>query len=243
MRVISRKIGGFADFAGAGVVHIAGGAAALACVLGAGLRTHAPQAEEVHPVGGTATPWAVLSAGMILVCVMILHSAMLGQMREIADFERIGVILTNTLIAASGGLAAALILKQIIYNKVQLTSLLAGMVGGCVAISGDPLSPALWQALMIGAVGGIIVIVAPPFLDRFRIDDAAGAISAHFFAGLWGTLVVAWTNPSAGLIGQAIGALLIMVFAFGMSLLIWTMLRYTFGVRLVAHDAVLLDRE
>ena len=101
---------------------------------------------------------------------------------------------------------------MIIYKKVELPIVINGAVGGLVAISGGPVEPALWQAVVIGAFSGVIVTVTGPLFDRFRIDDVIGAIPAHLLCGVWGTMIVPWTNKSATYLGQAAGVVIVGAF-------------------------------
>jgi Amt family ammonium transporter len=134
-------------------------------------------------------------------------------------------------------------MTAMIYKRIDLTIVLNGAIGGLVSITADPLSPAIWQAVLIGAMGGVIVTVGVPLLDRLKIDDVVGAVPAHLFCGIWGTLVVLWTNPEASILGQIVGVLMVGAFAFGMSALIWTALRFSIGVRVTAEQELLgLDR-
>ncbi|MEO0831806.1 MAG: ammonium transporter, partial [Pseudomonadota bacterium] len=142
----------------------------------------------------------------------------------------------NTNMAACGGVVTALLLTQIIYKKVDLTIVLNGAIGGLVSVTADPVSPAIWQAIFIGAIGGVIVTVAVPVLDRLKIDDVVGAIPAHLFCGVWGTLVVAWPNPEATVFNQLTGIIAIGLFVFVMSMLVWTVLKYTIGIRVSQED-------
>ena len=133
--------------------------------------------------------------------------------------------------AAASGAVAALILTQAIYGKVDLTMVLNGALAGLVSITAEPLAPTLVGALWIGAVGGVIVVFAVPFLDRLRIDDVVGAIPVHLMAGVWGTLVVPVYNGDAGFGSQILGIVAIGAFTFIVSYVVWTILKMTMGVR------------
>ena len=138
--------------------------------------------------------------------------------------------------SAAGGVLAALTVTKLVYRRAGLVSTISGVIGGLAAIAADPLSPALWQAGMIGAVGGVIVTVAPPFFDRYRIDDACFVTPTHLLCGVWGAAIAPWTNPDAQFLGQLIGVAAIAAFAFFMSLLLWTALKYIAGVRIVPPE-------
>ena len=138
---------------------------------------------------------------------------------------------------------AAIIMTAMIYKRVDLTIVLNGAIGGLVSITAEPLTPAIWQAILIGAMGGVIVTVGVPILDRLKIDDVVGAIPAHLFCGIWGTLIAAWTNADASIGGQIVGVFMVGVFTFGMSALLWVMLKYSIGARVTAEQEILgLDR-
>ena len=152
------------------------------------------------------------------------------------DAIAVAKIFVNTNMAACAGVVAALGLTQVLYKKVDLTIVLNGAIGGLVAITAEPLQPAIWQSILIGAVGGVIVTLAVPLLDKFKIDDVVGAIPAHLFCGIWGTLIVPWTNSDASFVGQLVGIIMIGVFVFSISLLLWLALKYTIGIRASADD-------
>ncbi len=222
----------FYDYGGAGAVHIVAGAAALAAAIIVGPRPgkyadgSAPAATELSVAG--------FGAGLILFGWLIVLAAMGHAFSSIDAAMTVATIIVNAVLAVSGGVVAALFLTQVIYKRAGLVTALCGAVGGLVSISGDPAHPALWQSAMIGAVGGVIVTVAPPFLDRYRIDDAGFVIPVHLLCGAWGVVIVPWTNPDAWIFGQVAGAAGVFVFSFFMSLLVWVALKYTIGVRVKA---------
>jgi Amt family ammonium transporter len=145
-------------------------------------------------------------------------------------------IFVNTNIAAAGGLVAALVTAHILFGKADLTMALNGALAGLVSITAEPLTPLAQQAVLIGAVGGVIVVFAIIMLDRLKIDDPVGAISVHGVAGIWGLLIVPWTNSDAGLISQIIGIAAIFAWVFGASFAVWTILKATMGIRVSEED-------
>jgi Amt family ammonium transporter len=221
----------FKDFAGATVVHAAGGWAALAGAIIVGPRAGKYAGGRVASTPGSNLPAAALGAFFLWLGWFGLNGGSELGLGAIADAVAISRIFVNTEIAAAAGVAAAMILTQIIYKKIDLAVVLSSAIGGLVSISGDPLHPAIWQAAIIGAFGGVIVTVGIPMLDRLRIDDVVGAIPAHLLCGVWGTFIVAWTNREATVVGQIVGILMIGAFVFVMSLLVWIILKYTVGVR------------
>ena len=126
---------------------------------------------------------------------------------------------------------AALFATQFAYGKVDLTMLLNGALAGLVSITAEPLTPSLGSATLIGAVGGLIVVFTVPLLDKFKIDDVVGAIPVHLFAGIWGTLAVVLTNPDANLFTQIYSIVVVGVFVFVVSLVVWFVLKMIMGIR------------
>ena len=157
----------------------------------------------------------------------------MGTVGDVADVSR---IFANTNAAAAGGAISALILTQIVYKKVDLTMVLNGALAGLVSITAEPLTPGLGAATLIGGVGGVIVVFAVPLLDKFKIDDVVGAIPVHLIAGIWGTLAVVITNPDATLMAQLTGIVVIGLFTFIVSLIVWMILAKTMGIR-VSEEA------
>ena len=221
----------YRDAAGAGVVHLSAGAAALAAVNVIGPRNgrygHGPS----RPPVSTALPLSAFGIALCAAALFIVILALAGSFSTSEAAISAGRIAANSLIAVAGGSLAAMILTQTVYKRTGLVSAMIGAVAALVSISVDPLSPALWQAAMIGAIGGVIVTVTPPFLDRLRIDDAGFSIPAHLLCGLWGAVIAFWANENARLTGQVVGAAAIAGFSYLMSYLIWTALRFTIGVR------------
>ena len=234
---------GFTDFAGATLVHAVGGWAALAGVLAIGPRTGRFDASRPVPMPGSNLPLATLGTLILWLGWFGFNGGAQLAMGTIEDAGAIAKIFVNTNMAACGGVLTTLLLTQFVYGKVDLTVILNGVIGGLVSITGDPLSPAIWQALLIGSIGGVLVTVAIQVLDRLKIDDVVGAIPAHLVCGLWGTLVVAWPNPTATVVAQITGMGAISVFAFLMSYLGWTVLKYSIGLRVpVEAENMGLDR-
>jgi Amt family ammonium transporter len=157
----------------------------------------------------------------------------MGTVGDVADISR---IFANTNAAATGGAVAALLLTQLLYKKPDLTMILNGALAGLVSITAEPLTPTLGSATLIGAVGGVIVVFAVPFLDKLKIDDVVGAIPVHLFAGIWGTIAVVFTNPDGSLGVQLYSILVVGIFAFVTSGIMWFILKATMGIR-VSQEA------
>ena len=127
-------------------------------------------------------------------------------------------------------------LCTLLKRKIDLSMALNGAIGGLVAITAEPLAPAVWQAAMIGSIGGVIIFVTTPLLESLRIDDVVGAIPAHLFCGIWGTMAVPITNGDASFVGQAVGVGANAAFVFTVSMAIWFFLKVVIGIRASADD-------
>jgi Amt family ammonium transporter len=152
---------------------------------------------------------------------------------NVADISR---IFANTNTAAAGGALAALVMTQLLYKKVDLTMVLNGALGGLVSITAEPLTPGLGAATLIGAFGGVLVVLAVPLLDKLKIDDVVGAIPVHLVCGIYGTIAVVFTNSDATLGGQLISIVIVGIFVFVVSLVIWFLLKAIMGIRVSEED-------
>jgi len=159
----------------------------------------------------------------------------MGSVGDVADISR---IFSNTNAAAAGGAIAALLLTQFLYKKPDLTMILNGCLAGLVSITAEPLTPSLGAATLIGAVGGIIVVVTVPMLDKFKIDDVVGAIPVHLFAGIWGTMVVPATNGDASYGTQLLSIIIVGIFVVVTSGIVWTILKSTMGIRVGEEEEI-----
>ena len=154
---------------------------------------------------------------------------------NVADISR---IFANTNTAAAGGAVTALILTQFLYKKPDLTMVLNGALAGLVSITAEPLTPSLGSATLIGAVGGVIVVLTVPLLDRFKIDDVVGAIPVHLFAGIWGTIAVVFTNSDASLGTQLYSIIVVGIFVVIASAVVWFVLKSVMGIRVEEEDEI-----
>ncbi len=222
---------GFLDFAGSTVVHSVGGWAALAGAILLGARTGKYKDGQVTPFLGSNMPLATLGTFILWLGWFGFNGGSQLAMGTISDAADVSRIFANTNTAAAGGAFAALVLTQVIYGKVDLTMVLNGALAGLVSITAEPLTPSLGEATLIGAVGGVIVVFGVPFLDKLKIDDVVGAIPVHLFAGIWGTLAVLLTNSDATFMGQLIPIIIVGVFVFVVSFVIWFILKATMGIR------------
>ena len=224
---------GFNDFAGSTLVHSTGGWAALAGAIVLGARTGKYGADgRVNPMPGSSLPLATLGTFVLWLGWFGFNGGSQLAMGTGADVVAIANIYANTSMAAAGGVVAAMLVSQLMYKKVDLTMALNGAIAGLVSITAGPDTPSIGAAILIGAVGGVLVVFAIPLLDRFKIDDVVGAISAHLVAGIWGTMAVPLTNEGATFYAQAVGVVSIGVFVFVLSLALWMAIKLTIGIRL-----------
>ena len=223
---------GFSDFAGSTLVHATGGFAALAgaIVLGPRLGKFAKDGRVV-PMPGSNLALATLGTFILWLGWFGFNGASQLAMGTIEDVDAVAQIFANTNMAAAAGAVAALVLTQVMYRKVDLTMVLNSALAGLVSITAGPLDPTLFGALWIGAVGGVIVVFTVPFLDKLKIDDVVGAIPVHLLAGFWGTLVVPVYTAGTSFVTQIIGFAVIGAFVFGVSLVVWLILKATMGIR------------
>lgn len=228
---------GFSDFAGSTLVHAAGGFAALAGVIMVGPRIGKYAKDgRVIPMPGSNLPLATLGTFILWLGWFGFNGGSQLALGTMADADAVAQIFANTNMAAAAGAAAALILTQLLYGKVDLTMVLNGALAGLVSITAGPLDPTLFGALWIGAVGGVIVVFAVPFLDKLKIDDVVGAIPVHLLAGFWGTLVVPVYTDDTSFVTQIIGFAAVGGFVFIASLIVWVILKATVGIR-VSEEA------
>ncbi len=230
--------GGFLDFAGSTVVHSVGGWAALAGALILGPRIGKYKDGMVHPMPGANLPLATLGTFILWLGWFGFNGGSQLYMDTAGNVADISRIFANTNTAAAGGAVAALLLTQIMYKKPDLTMVLNGALAGLVSITAEPLTPSLGAATLIGAVGGVIVVFAVPFLDKLKIDDVVGAIPVHLFAGIWGTIAVVLTNGDASLGTQLYSIVVVGIFTFVVSGVVWFILKSTMGIRASEEDEI-----
>ena len=223
---------GFQDFAGSTVVHSVGGWAALtgAIILGPRIGKYAKDG-KVIPIPGSNLALATLGTFILWLGWFGFNGGSQLAMGSIGDVADVSRIFSNTNAAAAGGAIAALILTQVLYKKPDLTMILNGALAGLVSITAEPLAPTLGQATVIGAIGGLIVVVSVPILDKFKIDDVVGAIPVHLIAGIWGTLIVPLTNSDASFGTQLYSLIVVGIFVVITSAIVWYVLKALFGIR------------
>ncbi len=232
---------GFSDFAGSTLVHSVGGWAALTGALILGARKGKYVEGGVAPMPGSSIPLATLGTFILWLGWFGFNGASQLAMGTISDVSDVSRIFVNTNMAAAGGVVTTMILLQLIYKKVDVTITLNGALAGLVAITAEPLAPGVFAAILTGAVGGVIVVFTVPLLDKLKIDDVVGAIPVHLFAGIWGTLAVAFYTGNWG--AQITGIIAYGVFTVVLSAIVWFALKAIVGIRVSAEDEMLgLDR-
>ncbi len=228
---------GFSDFAGSGIVHMAGAAAALAGVilLGARKGKYGKQG-QVNAIPGCNLPLATLGTFILWLGWFGFNGGSVLATASVENANAVAVVFMNTNAAAAGGLIGALITARILFGKADLTMTLNGALAGLVAITAEPSTPTPLIATLFGAVGGVLVVFSIIALDKIKIDDPVGAISVHGIVGLVGLLLVPLTNENSSFFGQIVGALTIFIWVFVASLIVWFILKQTIGVRVEEEE-------
>jgi len=224
---------GFLDFAGSGVVHMCGGAAALAGVLLLGARKgkYGPSG-EVRAIPGANLPLSALGTLILWLGWFGFNGGSELVISNVAEANAVSLVIVNTNMAAAGGLVAALLVARAWFGKADLTMALNGALAGLVAITAEPLTPTPVLATVIGAIGGLIVVPSIVMMDKmFKIDDPVGAISVHGVVGMWGLLAVCLSNPDASLGAQLLGIFTIFVWVFATSMVVWLVIKTVMGIR------------
>jgi Amt family ammonium transporter len=228
---------GFSDFAGSGIVHMAGAAAALAGVLLLGPRKGKYGADgSVKAIPGCNLPMATLGTFILWMGWFGFNGGSVLKLADVSNANAVAMVFLNTNAAAAGGLVAALFLARAMFGKFDLTMALNGALAGLVAITAEPSTPTALEATLFGALGGLLVVFSIVFMDKLKIDDPVGAISVHGSCGLLGLLLVPITNDGVSFSGQIIGALTIFVWVFVTSLIVWSILKAVLGIRVSEEE-------
>ena len=228
---------GFLDFAGSGIVHMAGAAAALAGVILVGARSgkYGPNG-EVNAIPGANLPLATLGTFILWLGWFGFNGGSVLATATVDSANAVAVVFMNTNLAAAGGCIGALILAKIMFGKADLTMALNGCLAGLVAITAGPDTPSALQATIFGALGGLLVVFSITTLDKLKIDDPVGAISVHGTVGLLGLLLVPITNGDASFSGQIIGAITIFGWVFVTSLIVFFVIKMAMGLRVTEEE-------
>ena len=227
---------GFQDFAGSGVVHLCGAAAALAGVFLLGARKGKYVNGKINAIPGANMPLATLGTFILWLGWFGFNGGSELMVSNVAEANAVALIFVNTNAAAAGGVIGALLFSKILFGKFDLSMSLNGAIGGLVSITAEPLAPTPELAAIIGAVGGILVVISIIVLDKSRIDDPVGAISAHGPCGIWGLIAVTLSNGDATLGAQLYGTIVIFAWTFIMALIFWGILKMVIGIR-VSEEA------
>ena len=223
---------GFSDFAGSGIVHLAGAAAALAGVLLLGARRGKYTRDgKIVAIPGANLPLATLGTFILWMGWFGFNGGSVLKLADAANAHSVAMVFLNTNAAAAAGLVGALLTARALFGKADLTMALNGALAGLVAITAEPSTPTALQASLFGLVAGVIVVFSIIGLDKLKIDDPVGAISVHGVIGLFGLLLVPVTNGDSSFSGQLAGAATIFIWVFGASLVVWLTLKATMGIR------------
>ncbi|MGM8885130.1 ammonium transporter [Psychrobacter sp. 1U2] len=228
---------GFVDFAGSGIVHMAGAAAALSGVLLLGARRGKYGSKgEIRAIPGANLPLAALGTLILWMGWFGFNGGSVLKLGDIASANTVAMVFLNTNAAAAGGAIGALLLARLIFGKADLTMLLNGALAGLVAITAEPSTPSALQATLFGVAAGVLVVLSILAFDKMKIDDPVGALSVHGVVGFFGLLIVPITNPAASFVGQLVGALTIFAWVYVASLLVWLAIKAVFGLRLSEEE-------
>jgi len=229
---------GFLDFAGSGVVHMAGAAAALAGVILLGARKGKYGKDgSVNAIPGANLPLATLGTFILWMGWFGFNGGSELIVSNVDEANAVAMVFVNTNMAAAGGCVAALLIARLWFGKADLTMALNGALAGLVSITAEPLTPSPEMATLIGAIGGIIVVISIVMLDsKFKLDDPVGAISVHGVVGIWGLLAVCLTNPDASLSTQLFGIGVIFAWVFAASFVVWMIIKAVFGIRVSEEE-------
>ena len=228
---------GFSDFAGSGIVHMAGASAALAGVLLLGARKGKYGADgKVNAIPGANLPMATLGTFILWMGWFGFNGGSVLKLADINSSHSVAMVFLNTNAAAAGGAIAALIFAKILFKKADLTMTLNGALAGLVAITAEPSTPTALQSTLFGMIAGVIVVLSIIGLDKLKLDDPVGAISVHGVVGLFGLLLVPVTNSASSFSGQLIGAATIFVWVFTASFVVWFVLKKVMGIRVTEEE-------
>ena len=230
---------GFSDFAGSGIVHMAGAAAALSGVIFLGAREGKYSADgKPKAIPGANLPLATLGTFILWMGWFGFNGGSVLATSSVGDANSVAVVFMNTNAAAAGGLIAALLVARVLFGKADLTMALNGALAGLVAITAEPSTPTPLLATLFGAAGGVLVVFSVLTLDKLKIDDPVGAISVHGVVGLLGLLLVPVTNDGASIGGQLVGALTIFTWVFVTSGIVWFVLKLVMGLRVSQEEEI-----
>ena len=228
---------GFSDFAGSGIVHMAGAAAALAGVILLGARKGKYGKDgKINPIPGANLPLATLGTFILWMGWFGFNGGSVLKLGDITNANSVAMVFLNTNAAAAGGVIVALIVARLMFGKADLTMALNGALAGLVAITAEPSTPTPLMATIIGGIGGLIVVFSIVGLDKLKIDDPVGAISVHGVVGFWGLMAVPLTKDDTSFFGQFVGAATIFIWVFAASFVVWLILKMVIGIRVSEEE-------
>ncbi len=228
---------GFNDFAGSGIVHLAGASAALAGVLLLGARKGKYGKDgSINAIPGSNLPLATLGTFILWLGWFGFNGGSELIVSNIDEANAVALVFVNTNMAAAGGVVAALITARLMFGKADLTMALNGALAGLVAITAEPLAPSPEWATIVGAIGGVIVVFSIITLDKLKIDDPVGAISVHGVVGMWGLIAVPMSNEDATFGAQLLGLVTILAWVFITSLIVWFVIKMVMGIRVSEEE-------
>lgn len=227
----------YSDYAGSGIVHLAGAAAALAGVLLLGPRRGKyTQDGKSVAIPGANLPLATLGMFILWMGWFGFNGGSTLKLGGIAAANEVANVFLNTNAAAAAGLITALLTARILFGKADLTMAINGALAGLVAITAEPATPTPLLAVIVGAIGGAIVVFSIVGLDKLKVDDPVGAISVHGVVGIWGIFAVLLSNDEATFVGQLVGMLTIFAWVFGISLIVWGLIKVSVGIRVTEQE-------
>ncbi len=228
---------GFSDFAGSGIVHLAGASAALAGVLLLGARKGKYTKDgRINAIPGANLPLATLGTFILWLGWFGFNGGSQLVLTGVENTNAVAAVFVNTNMAAAGGVVAGLITARLLFGKADLTMALNGALAGLVSITAGPVAPTPIAATLIGVVGGVLVVFAIISLDKLKVDDPVGAISVHGVAGMWGLMAVPLTNADASFGAQALGLGVIFAWVFGVSFVTWLIIKLVMGIRVSEQE-------
>ncbi len=228
---------GFQDFAGSGVVHMCGAAAALAAVIVLGARKGKYNADgSANAIPGANMPLATLGTFILWMGWFGFNGGSELKLSDVGEANAVALVFVNTNMAAAGGVIAAMITSRLLFGKTDLTMALNGALAGLVAITAEPLAPTPLLATIVGAVGGVIVVFSILTMDKLKLDDPVGAISVHGVVGMWGLIAVTFSNADATIVAQLTGLATIFAWTFVASFIVWLIIKAIMGVRVSEEE-------
>ncbi len=232
-----KKDFGFSDFAGSGIVHLAGASAALSGVLLLGARKGKYRKDgSVSAIPGSNLPMATLGTFILWMGWFGFNGGSVLKLGDVTSANSVAMVFLNTNAAAAAGVIVALVSARLMFGKADLTMALNGALAGLVAITAEPLTPTPLMAFIIGGIGGIIVVLSIVSLDKLKIDDPVGAISVHGVVGIWGLMAVPLTNDGTTYLGQFVGLMTILVWVFAASFVVWFAIKKIMGIRVSEEE-------